>query len=142
MKNQSIKHPETWRDDFMRQSLRTAFTLHLTQPMIEFLCAIAANCRWDRGRAHNIHAPDNWIATETALEKRGLIRRKDRAEIDAVRAALDAEYPDLRRRFNEGPAFSELTPAGERVVELFKTVGMFVEMEATVNRRKHKARGA
>lgn len=137
----TVKHPETWKEDFLRQAMRTTFTLHLSQAMIEFICAVSENCRWDRGRSHNLHVPDNWIATETSLEKRGLIRRKTGEAYLANLKDFKQAYPDANE-FHDGPSFCELTPAGEKLVELFKTVGLFVATEANTNRRKHKARRA
>ena len=66
-KQSTIKLPTTWASDFQNSTMRTAFNLHLSQPMIEFLCAVADDCQWERSRYHNIHMPDNFISTSTAL---------------------------------------------------------------------------
>src|SRR5258708_4159895 len=66
----------TWQDRFKAYSLRTGFTLQLTQAMIEFLSATADDVCWDRSLFPGQHRPDNWMATSISLWKRGLIRRK------------------------------------------------------------------
>lgn len=58
---------ETWQEDFRRNAMRTNFMLSLSQPMIEFLCAVADGVQWDRRDACSIHVPDNWIASERSL---------------------------------------------------------------------------
>ena len=96
--------------------------------MIEFLSAVADGVHWDRARYSSIHQPDNWLATEAALVKRGLVR--------SIR-----QDPSKKRKSKTGDFWAdagcncELTPAGKHVVELFKTVGLFIEAEGATIRR-------
>lgn len=116
----TVKHPavsEEWRDNLQRYSFRTGFHLNLTQPMLEFLCAVSDDVHWDRSKFPNLHVPDNWIATENALTKRGLIVRKSDEE---RRKAGERDLGDVFR------AMCELTPAGKLVVSLIREAGMFI----------------
>lgn len=118
----TIRHPaaESWKEDFKRTTFRTSFSLVLSQAMIEFLCAVADGVMWDRYmHPVTIHRPDNWVASEAALTKRGLIRRKCRSELDR----------ELHEEREHGEwSCCELTPAGEAVVQLFRATGVFVEL--------------
>lgn len=130
---ETVKFPETFKDDFRRTTFRTAFTLHLTQPMIEFLCAAADNVSWDRAvHEVNIHRPDNWVATSEALVKRGLLIRKPREETDK-----DFEKRHKENRIYES-SYYRLTPAGDAIVTLFKVTGVFVEADAAITKRTRK----
>lgn len=116
-----VKHPavaEEWRENLQRSSFRTGFHLNLTQPMLEFLCAVADDVHWDRTKFPNLHVPDNWFATEHALKKRGLIVRK--SDEERRKAFDDKEIDGVFR------AMCELTPAGKLVVSLLREAGMFV----------------
>lgn len=120
-----VKLPDLWKSDFQKSTMRTNFVLALSQPMIEFLCAVAENVHWDRARYLTIHAPDNWIATEHALIKRGLIVRKPLSQLDAERDAIQEAGGDPRL----DKSCCTLTPAGEAVVSLFRVTGIFVDSD-------------
>lgn len=112
--------PETWQNRLRDSVLKFGFNLHLSRAMLEFLCAVADNVRWDRALNSHLHEPDNWIATEIALTRRGLIERKP---------AKDLESGTYRQ-------YCRLTPAGECVVTLAKQAGIFVEAcESAAKRR-------
>lgn len=128
-----VKHPaiEPWKDAFRAFSLKVGFNLHLTKSMLEMLCAIADNVVWDRGLYwKSSPAPENWIATEMALEKRGLIVRRPRSE--------NGPYFDEKRPRGEW-SLSVLTPAGKAVVEVLKVAGLFIEQDAAINKRTRRA---
>lgn len=124
-----LNAPKDWQADFRRFSFRTNFALNLTQTMLEFLCATADDVVWDRSLFPNIHAPDNWLATEVALQKRGLIRRKPDPDRQIASVLRDAAQPRSRRI---DASFCELTPAGEAIVQLFKATGIFVQADAAI----------
>lgn len=133
--------PSDWRSAFRDTVMRTGMVLSLTQPMLQFLCAVADGVRWDRGAGNStIARPDNWIASEVSLTKRGLIRRRQSNWQQELREAstLDAQaQEDFMRRSN-----CELTEAGEAVVALLKCTGVFVESDAAIERRTRGAAGA
>jgi hypothetical protein len=112
-----------WKDNFKGYVMRTNFVLGLTKVQMQFLCAVADNVVWDRWNFGNIHMPDNFIAAENALTKRGLIQRKAKR--------------DLKKWMNvyELTAYCELTPAGELVVKLLKLTGLFIESDHAVERK-------
>lgn len=88
------------RAAFRASVMRTGLALVLTQPMLESLCAIACNVQRDRALHFNALGsarPDNFIATNGALMKRGLI---------------DCEC--------------RLTSIGAKVIELLKEAEVFV----------------
>lgn len=94
------------RAAFRASVMRTGLALVLTQPMLESLCAIACNVRRDRALHFNALGsakPDNFIATNAALAKRGLI---------------DCEH--------------KLTPIGSKVIELLKEAEVFVMPDAAL----------
>ena len=115
--------------------MKQSFNLSLTQMMIEFLCAVADNVRWDRGNVCDIHRPDNWLVAEACLIKRGLVRckRDDPGQQE--------KWAEQMRK--EGDRISEscveLTPAGKAVVELFKVTGIFVEADNAIIKKARKA---
>jgi len=115
--------PEDWRAAFRSTVMRTGMCLALTQPMLEFLCATADGVVWDRGihGATSLAKPDNFIVTGAALEKRGLIRRRP--------PARSTDDDDIRA------SVWETTEAGEAVVALLKSVGVFVEADAAIEKR-------
>lgn len=121
-----------WAQALRGSMLKFGVHLHLSQAMLEFLCAVADDVKWDRALDRgNIHRPDNWIASEVALTRRGLIKRKPPEilrECDRNRAAK----PEW--------ASCELTPAGKCVVELVKMSGIFVEQIESVVRQLRQAR--
>jgi hypothetical protein len=118
-----------WRDKFKYHTLRTAFILHLTRPQLEFLCAVADDCEWDRANMRIASAPHNFIASENALEKRGLI-----VSIRHKRKPWDGgNVYEIR-------ACHELTPAGIKVVELLKIAGLFIQADAIIERRAARRR--
>jgi hypothetical protein len=102
------------------------FHLGLTRPQLEFLCAVADDCEWDRFTYGMGSGPNNFIATGAALEKRGLIQQK----------------PRLRnQRWNnvyEIRATHQLTPAGKLVAELLKITGLFIESDSAISRKAEK----
>ena len=127
----TIPHPSapTWAENFRAATVRVGFVLSLSRAQLEFLCATADGVMWDRHVYRAVSVPDNWLASERALVKRGLIARIPEAEFDAKK------YDD------HGPGeftCTRLTPAGEAVVSLLKLAGLFVEADAAINR---KARG-
>lgn len=128
MKKKTIPMPTTWQTDFRSTTMRTNFMLTLTQPMIEYLSATADNVRWDRTDFNSLYRPDNWIATEQALEKRGLVVRKSPEEIAAAAGG----------RLNQFCRY-HLTPAGAAVVALLKVTGIFVEADAAIENRTRRA---
>jgi len=101
-----------WQDAFKSCMTRVMFELKLTRAMLEFLCAISVDVHWDRRAFGGLTYPDNWIATERALEKRGLIQRKPPREVSKL----------------TGPPWL-LTPVGVSVVEMLKVGGLFIEAE-------------
>ncbi len=102
---------EESRERFKTNVTRVSFQIKLSRPMMEMLCALSDDVRWDRDRYGSIFNPDNFIATPRALFERGLIRRK---------ADVKAAFP--------GP-FDELTEIGKAMVELMKVGGIFIEAE-------------
>lgn len=142
MKKKVLQHPavnDEWKDLFRNSSVKVGFVMSLSKAMLEMLCAVADNVSWDRSIYRTPHCPDNWIASERSLEKRGLIRRKP-AKI------LDAESPIhlTDEQWAEGQhhekSCCELTPAGQKVVELVKLAGLFVEQDAAVTKKFRKQR--
>lgn len=114
--------PSDWRAAFRSSVMRTGMVLSLTQPMLEYLCAVADGVVWDRQlvcgstQAH----PCNSIATGGSLEKRGLIQRQ----------------PDFTyNRKDEHASHMMLTEAGEAVIALLKSVGVFVEADAAIAKK-------
>lgn len=135
MKKQVVKHPlnEPWKDNFRNSSMRIGFSLILTKTMLEYLCAVADDVKWDRALYwKNGAMPDNWIASERSLEKRGLIERKP--------AIWFEENKHLSQTWSEACERSccVLTPAGKAVVELIKIAGIFVEADAAINKKSRK----
>lgn len=117
--------PNNWKDNFKSYSLRTNFYLGLTRPQLEMLCAVADDVEWDRFQS-GPQTPHNWIASEGALTKRGLIQRK--------------KQPRQWNGHNiyEIEASCELTPAGRLVVDLLKLTGIFIESDFAIQRRAAK----
>jgi hypothetical protein len=128
---------EDWQANFKSYSFKRSFGLHLSQAMIEMLCAVADDCQWDRAEANTIHQPDNWIATQGSLVKRGLIERKCESE----RAKVYEKVVSGRMRRDEyrEHSYYKLTPAGKAVVDLFKVVGVFVPSDAGLRKAARKA---
>lgn len=112
---QEPAEPE-WKQNFRSCQTRISFELKLTRPMLEFLCACSDDVWWDRSRYGNIYYPDNFLATEHALERRGLIER----------AGLGTYNPELKET-QQRPV--RLTPVGKAVVEMLKIGGLFLEAE-------------
>lgn len=118
-----------WKNAFICSSMRASFCLSLTQPMLELLCATADGVHWDR----TLHFPafgnakrDSWAPTETALIRKGLIEKVPKS-LRKIGVADEIETDRLR-----------LTPAGEKIVELLRVVGLFVEADATSLKRERK----
>lgn len=103
--------------------------------MLEFLCAVADGVAWDRSGlgASTINCPDNWIATEHSLVKRGLVMRKP---LKIRKQQLDDKDNEL---WETTPV--ELTDAGKIVVDLIKLSGVFIESDHAIN-KKNRTKGA
>lgn len=137
-KPKTIPLPDSWKDQFIRQAMRTNFELRLSQSMIEYLSATADDCHWDRHKYPGGSRPDNFISTSSALQKRGLIERKPQDQIEREQSKANKDRDSGRIDFWDSPCFYMLTPAGAALVELFKVTGLFVESEAAMNNRKRK----
>lgn len=111
--------PNDWRAAFRGTVMRTGMNLHLSQPMLEFLCAVSDHVWWDRH--YEVRMGTSSISTGASLAKRGLIKSR---EVEL----LQGEPP------------WELTEAGQHVVDLLKCVGIFVEQDAAI-RKRAKASG-
>lgn len=134
----------SWQERFLRNSNRISFKLQLSHSMIDYLCAVAEDVTWDR-RFYDVDRqfkPDNWIATEQALEDRGLIHEKPKLQLhrkaeakreakcqrQGLRFLMDqsgynaAIGGDMRNKY-------ELTPVGRAVVDMLRIGGMFVEQK-------------
>ncbi len=120
-----------WQSAFKGSVCKVGFSLNLSRLMLEYLCAISDDVRWDRPSFGGIHCPDNWYVVERCLEKRGLIRRKKDSVIDTYKHLSIEEY----RHF----ALCELTPAGECVVQLVKISGIFLEADAAISKKSRRA---
>lgn len=117
--------PADWKEAFQSNSLRTHFEIKLTRPMLEMLCATSDDVIWDRQRFGTMFMPDNWIVTETALAKRGLLKRKPPRDV-TIRVGGKEGY-DLG-------SFYELTPAGRALVELLKVGGLYIQAQKALDR--------
>jgi len=128
----TLKHPaldDCWKDKFRATAMKIGFSLNLTKPMLEFLCATADGVIWDRGlyiQQSGQSNPDSFIATGRSLEKRGLIRHKS--------------CDDVKKSYLKPHVYGEwtnyaLTPAGRAVVQLVKLAGIFVESDAAINKK-------
>lgn len=119
---------ETWRDNFKSNLTSVSFKLTLSRPMLEYLCATADDVFWDRFTyGSSIVFPDNFMATEQALTRRGLIRRKGPQSIPA---------DNREANIMKWKPHCELTPAGKAVVELLKVGGMFLPAAAAIQKMK------
>jgi len=116
---------------FLSCTTRVGFDLKLSRPMMEFLCACSDDVEWDRRRFPCLYEPDNWIATERALTKRGLLRRR-------------TEIERKRRVKEQGTAFPIpycLTEIGHAVVAMLKVGGLFIEAEAAREKLQKRGQG-
>ncbi len=132
--------PDAWRALFLRSTLKTGFCLVLTQPMLEQLCAISDQVNWDRSvfrHSMGLASPDSPV-TRSALERRGLVRhRGTRILRDEER---DRSNQERHERWNDEICdVWELTPAGEQLVELLRTTGVFLEQSAATTLRARQA---
>lgn len=107
-----------WQERFQSNVTRVRFEINLTRPMMEMLCACADDVMWDRAKFGGITFPDNWIATEFALTKRGLLERKPPRPVG-----------------DNTPPF-RLTPAGVALVELMKVGGLFIPAEEAARKMR------
>lgn len=135
------QNEDNWRENFKAVSLKIGFMLHLTRPQLEMLCATAADVQWDRDKFSFIGLPANWPSTESALERKGLLRRKADLRIASYRSgASDIAKKEAIRRHDESRkkheakfgvenSMYELTPAGKLVVRLVIMAGIFVDAE-------------
>lgn len=121
---------QDWQRSFQAQTFRLNFVLALTQPMIEFLSAVADGVQWNRAiyNLGNVQRND-WITTERALTKRGLVRRKLRSTT-VWKDIPDEDWASMSYNF------CELTPAGEAVVNLLKVTGLFIESDAAATKKR------
>jgi hypothetical protein len=115
-----------WKDNFKSYAMRTNFYLGLTRPQMEYLAAVADDVEWDRFRS-GPQTPFNFIASEGALTKRGLIERKK----DGRGAWKSGNVYDIT-------STCVLTPAGRLVVELLKITGLFIEQDNAIERKAAK----
>ncbi len=125
---------DDWKRRFVGSSMRANFTLALTQPMLELLCATADGVHWDR----HLYFPalgqaraDTFIASSTALLKRGLVETVPKeVRTKAVSDRLESD-------------FLRLTPAGEALVGLLRVTGIFVEADAaSIKKTRARRTGA
>lgn len=126
-----MKTLDNWQGKFRYYVMRTHFQLALSRPMLEFLCAVADNVWWDRALYRDgggVASPDNFLASSSALEKRGLIRR-------ASPSLLEREKRRRKTNVYEFRSGWLLTPAGKIVVELLKQTGLFVEHDTAIQRK-------
>jgi hypothetical protein len=125
---------DDWKRRFLGASMRTNFTLALTQPMLELLCAVADGVHWDRhlyfpalGQARS----DHFMSSAAALIKRGLV--------ETVPHELRTKSVGDRIESD----FLRLTPAGEALVALLRVAGIFVEADATsIKKARSRRTGA
>jgi hypothetical protein len=125
-KSNAPSEVQNWRAAFQSSAMRTSFCLALSQPMLEFLCAVAEGVRWDRAlyyQQYGIAKPDNWLAASHALQKRGLIGPHAPVQL----AGTNEEWC--------GRSNWVLTPAGEALVQLLKVAGIFVSADAALMKR-------
>lgn len=141
----TIKTPEAageWKERLRSFSMRIGFHLSLSKSMLEMLCAVADDVTWDRGIYHHGRSmPENWLASQASLVKRGLIERKSEEERDEVtnrryKKASDAHIQNLE--FYEF-SYYKLTPAGDCVVNLLRLAGLFVESDAAITKKSRRA---
>lgn len=118
---------------FKSATMRTNFCLTLSQPMIEFLCAVADDVEWDRSTYRSIHTPDNPWAPFRALEKRGLVIRKPEDEQRTTSEILRLPV----ERFCEYSHW-KLTTVGAAVVDMLKVAGIFVEADAAITKKARR----
>lgn len=134
---QTIPVMPDWKNQFRSAHTKVGFQLHLSRAMLEMLCATADDTQWDRSSFGDVFYPDNWVATERSLTKRGLVVRKTAADrgkqLDAITAASI-----VSGEFNER-SFIALTPAGEALVQLLKTGGLFIESDAAISKKSRKS---
>lgn len=135
---QIIQHPaaaETWKDRLRNFSMKIGFSLAVSKSMLEYLCAVADDVKWDKYLYHYGQAlPENWIASENSLIKRGLIERKPQDVIDQWKYQDEDKHPFAER------SCCQLTPAGECVVKLLKMAGLFVEADAAISKKARRAK--
>jgi hypothetical protein len=137
----AMEQTPAWQDNLKASCLRVGFGLHLTRAMCEFLSAVADDVHWDRAKYGSAQAfPDNLLATSAALFKRGMIRQKSSAEIEAHKRERSAT-PLEDRTIWEWTHW-ELTPAGEHVVALLKLTGMFVSADAAIEKKSRRGGAA
>jgi hypothetical protein len=119
--------------------MKTSFVVTLSKTMLEYLCAVADGVCWDRSLYWgNIHWPDNWIGAETALEKRGLIRRMtDEEKVKKMGGQRFEKWSEANPR--DEHQWNVLTPAGECMVQLLRYAGLFVQADASINKKARKA---
>jgi hypothetical protein len=129
-----LPHPakgEEWREHFKKSSMRVGFTINLSKTMLEYLCAVSDGVQWDRSLyPGNVHVPDNWLACQNALLKRGLIECKSDDQFRSQYPAINTDG------FPRGEwTWFRLTQAGELVVGLVIMCGLFHEADAGIEKK-------
>ena len=108
-------HILDYRGAFKQKVMRTGLELRLSQTMLEYLCAVAADVQPDWGT----RAASSSLVTSAALEARGLIR-----SVHEKRGRMSLEQPPW-----------ELTPIGVALVALLKEAGVFHESDNALEKR-------
>ena len=125
--------PDAWRGAFKGATMRSSFSLTLSHAMLEFFCAVGDGVWGDRTLYFN--APgvvDNSLTSARALEKRGLI----------VHSSGPFTDEDFQAMWDHGEmrGIYVLTPAGEKVFELLKLTGIYVENDAAIAKKVRERR--
>lgn len=136
-----VKLPADWQQAFKTSNIHVGLKLNLSRTMLEFLCAVADDCDWDRASFGDIHTPDSWYCTAACLEKRGLIYdRRPTEEMKSVSSHNWSNENGSKDRYERDyRSLYGLTPAGQKVVELLKVVGIFIEHDTATRRRSRRA---
>jgi hypothetical protein len=136
-----LKHPacdDEWKVSLRNFSMKVGFHLSLSTSMLEMLCAVSDDVKWDRALYYRERCVgENWISSQNSLVKRGLIRRKSEDEMmkeKKRRIIMEGTTADFCQWSNY-----ELTPAGELVVALIAMAGLFVEADAAIEKKAKKA---
>lgn len=130
MKRMTLPDTINWQANLRSSMFKIGLQLRLTQSMLEYLCAVADDVKWNRAYMKGDQQfPDNWIASENSLERRGLIIRKPRETINGVLTKRGER--DYRTY-----SLYVLTPAGKLVVELAKLAGVFEEANIALERKR------
>lgn len=129
MVQKALKSGDTWKIRLRSSVVKFGFNLNLSQSMLEFLCAVADDVRWDRSLCHGLHCPENWLVTSASLIKRGLVEHKPPLKLK--KQLDDEKYKD----WGSMKSMHELTDAGKHVVELIKMAGVFEQASASIAKK-------